>query len=234
MMKICGVQGISVIDFPGKIASILFLGGCNFRCPFCHNVSLIDDYDSLDYKSSEAVLDDLQRRKGFVDAVVITGGEPLINGSELIALLSKLREMDLPIKLDTNGYNMDMLRKLLEAGLVDYVAMDIKTSIDKYAVAAGLELNTDRILNSIQIILESSIEYEFRTTCVPGLVDSGEIESIARLIEGADHYYLQQYRVEQPTLDPSYTKLSPYPGEKLEKFKTIAQKYVNLVSIRGL
>ena len=233
-MKICGVQGVSVIDYPGKIASILFLGACNFRCPFCHNVSLVDGYESLNYKNSEAVLEDLKKRKGFIDAVVITGGEPLINGSELIVLLGKLREMDLSIKIDTNGYNTDMLRMVLELGLVDYIAMDIKTSIDKYDVAVGLELNTDRILNSIKIILESPIEYEFRTTCVPGLVDNREIESIARLIEGAARYYLQQYRGEQPTLDPSYMKLSPYSGEKLENFKTIAQKFVNSVSIRGL
>jgi pyruvate formate lyase activating enzyme len=233
-MKICGVQGVSVIDYPGKIASIFFLGGCNFSCPFCHNVSLIEGYKQLDVISSETVLDDLKKRKGFIDAVVITGGEPLINGSELIALLSKLRQMDLSIKLDTNGYNTYMLRNLLELGLVDYVAMDIKTSIDRYAVAAGLELNTDKILNSIEIIRESSVEYEFRTTCVPGLVDSREIESIACLIEGAARYYLQQYRVEQPTLDPSYMKLPPYPAEKLESFKVIAQKYVNYVSIRGL
>ena len=233
-MKICGVQGISVIDYSGKIASILFLGGCNFRCPFCHNVSLIDGYESLDYKNSEAVLEDLGKRKGFIDAVVITGGEPLINSSELIALLSKLREMDLSIKIDTNGYSTDMLRMVLELGLVDYIAMDIKTSIDRYDVAVGLELNTDRILNSIKIILESSIEYEFRTTCVPGLVDSKEIESISRLIEGAARYYLQQYRVEEPTLDPSYMKLTPYPAEKLESFKTIAQEFVTSVSIRGL
>ena len=191
-MKICGVQGISVIDYPGKIASILFLGGCNFRCPFCHNVSLIDGYESLNYKNSEAVLEDLRKRKGFIDAVVITGGEPLINGSELIVLLGKLREMDLSIKIDTNGYNRDMLRMVLEAGLVDYIAMDIKTSIDRYNNAVGLELNTDRILNSIKIILESPIEYEFRTTCVPGLVDNREIESISCLIEGAARYYLQQ------------------------------------------
>ena len=233
-MKICGVQGISVIDYPGKIASILFLGACNFRCPFCHNVSLIDGYESIDYKNSEAVLEDLGKRKGFIDAVVITGGEPLINGSELIVLLGKLREMGLSIKIDTNGYNTDMLRMVLEAGLVDYIAMDIKTSIDRYDIAVGLELDTDRILNSIKIILESSIEYEFRTTCVPGLVDSVEIESISCLIEGAARYYLQQYRVEEPTLDPAYMKLSPYSGEKLESFKTIAHKFVNSVSIRGL
>ena len=221
-------------DYPGKIASIFFLGGCNFRCPFCHNVSLIDGYDSVDCKNNEAVLEDLKKRKGFIDGVVITGGEPLINGNELITLLSKLREMDLSIKIDTNGYNTDMLRMILAAELVDYVAMDIKTSIDRYNVAVGLELNKDRILNSIKVILESPMEHEFRTTCVPGLVDSVEIESISRLIEGAASYYLQQYRVEEPTLDLSYMKLSPYPVEKLESFVTIAQKFVNSVSIRGL
>jgi len=129
-MKIYGVNGVSVIDYPGKIASILFLGGCNLRCPFCHNASLVGDYNNLDYKNSEAVLEDLKRRKGFIDGVVITGGEPLINGNELIDLLSKLREMGLSIKIDTNGYDTDMLLKVLRSGLADYIAMDIKTSID--------------------------------------------------------------------------------------------------------
>ncbi len=233
-MKICGFQGISVIDFPGKIASIIFLGGCNFSCPFCQNVSLVEGYKRLDVISNESILERLEQRKGFIDAVEITGGEPLINGSELVALLSKLRKMNLSIKIDTNGYNTDMLLRVLEMGLVDYIAMDIKTSIDRYAVAAGLELDTDRILQSIETIRESSIEYEFRTTCVPGLVGSKEIESISRLIAGAAHYYLQQYRVEEPTLDPSYMKLTPYSAEKLEGFKATAQKYVNSVSIRGL
>jgi len=233
-MKICGVKGVSVIDYPGKIASILFLGGCNFRCPFCQNASLVDGYKQLDAISNETVLDDLKKRKVFIGAVEITGGEPLINGRELIALLEKLRKMDLSIKIDTNGYNTDMLRQVLQMELVDYIAMDIKTSIDRYAVAAGLELNTNRILESIETIRESSVEYEFRTTCVPGLVGSEEIESISRLIEGAAHYYLQQYRVEEPTLDPAYMKLSPYPAEKLESFRAVAQKYVNSVSVRGL
>jgi len=112
--------------------------------------------------------------------------------------------------------------------------MDIKTSIERYAIATGLKLNTDKIVNSIEAIRESSVEYEFRTTCVPGLVGIGEIESISRLIEGASCYYLQQYRVEEPTLDPSYMKLKPYPVQKLEDFKMIAQKYVSSVYIRGL
>jgi pyruvate formate lyase activating enzyme len=138
------------------------------------------------------------------------------------------------VKIDTNGYNTSLLRELLLAGLVDYVAMDIKTSPDKYHIAAGKSIKTDNILASIEAIRESSVEYEFRTTCVPGLVDSREIEIIARLIEGVAHYYLQQYRVEEPTLDLSYMKLSPYSREKLESLKEIAQGFINSVSIRGL
>lgn len=234
MAKIYGVQGISVIDYPGSIASVLFLGGCNFRCPYCHNVSLIDSCSSIGYRNSQSVLDELEKRKGFIDSVVVTGGEPLTNGSELIELLSKLRETNLSIKIDTNGYNTDMLIKILEAKLVDYVAMDVKTSIEKYDIAAGFQLDKSRILQSIEVVRESCVEYEFRTTCVPRLVDDEEIESIARLIEGATHYYIQQYRVEKPTLDPYYMKLLPYSKEKLENYRAIAQKYVYSVDIRGL
>jgi pyruvate formate lyase activating enzyme len=233
-MKIYGFQGISVIDFPGKIASILFLGGCNFRCPFCQNASLVEGYEQLDVISIESVFKHLEQRKDFIDGVVITGGEPLLNRKGLTTFLGKLQEMKLAIKIDTNGYNTSLLRELLMLRMVDYVAMDIKTSIDKYHIAAGMNIDTARILASIETIRKSSIEYEFRTTCVPGLVDSREIESIAQLIEGAAHYYLQQYRVEEPMLDPSYIKLSPYSSVKLESFRAIARKFVSTVDIRGL
>ena len=233
-MMIYGLHSVSVIDFPDKIASVLFLGGCNFRCPFCQNPSLVEGYESLNTISNEFILKHLEQRKDFIDGVVITGGEPLLSGKGLTAFLGKLQRLKLAVKIDTNGYNTSLLRELLLAGLVDYVAMDIKTSLDKYHIAAGMSIETDKILASIEAIRESSIEYEFRTTCVPGLVDSREIEIIARLIEGAAHYYLQQYRVEEPTLDLSYMKLSPYSPEKLESLKTIAQGFVNSVSIRGL
>jgi len=233
-MMIYGLHTISVIDFPGKVASVLFLGGCNFRCPFCQNPSLVEGHEQLDVISNEFILKHLEQRKDFIDGVVITGGEPLLSGKGLIAFLGTLHKMKLAVKIDTNGYNTSLLRELLLTGLVDYVAMDIKTSLDKYHIAAGMSIEADRILTSIEAIRGSSIEYEFRTTCVPGLVDSREIDIIARLIEGENHYYLQQYRVKQPTLDPSYIKLSPYSREKLERLKTIAKRYVSSVGIRGL
>jgi len=232
-MRICGIQGVSLIDFPGKIAAILFLGGCNFRCPFCQNGSLVREYEHLAPMDEDSVLDFLIRRKGFVDGVEITGGEPLINGKELIVFLGKLRKTGLSIKLDTNGYNTDILGDILRSGLVDYIAMDIKTSPAKYRIASGVEIDTDRILSSIRAIMASSIKYEFRTTCVPGLVKRRDIETIAQLIEGAKQYYLQQFRTDEPTLNPSYMKLSPYSKEKLEAFRNLAQVYVKSVGIRG-
>jgi len=152
----------------------------------------------------------------------------------LIGFLGKLRETGLSIKLDTNGYNTDMLMEILERGLVDYIAMDIKTSPEKYHIASGRRIDTDRILNSVHTIIESPIEYEFRTTCVPGLVERRDIESIAHLIQGAKQYYLQQFRPCEPMLDPSYMRLSPYSKGKLEEFRVLAQEYVKVVDIRGI
>ena len=168
------------------------------------------------------------------NGVEITGGEPLINSKELIGFLGRLRETGLFIKLDTNGYNTDMLMKILRKELVDYIAMDIKTSVGKYHIASGRRIDISRILNSIRAIKESSIKYEFRTTCVPGLVEREDIESIAQLIKGAGQYYLQQFRSDEPTLDPSYMKVAPYSKERLEKFRNLAQVYVNSVGIRGI
>ena len=233
-VKICGVHGVSLIDYPGRIASVVFLGGCNFRCPFCQNVSLVEGYRALPSMSEDSVLDLLGRRRGFIDGVVITGGEPLMHGEELTRLLARLRETRLSIKVDTNGYDADMVREIVVSGLADYVAMDVKTSLEKYHVAAGRRVAVDRIQKSIGIIMGSSIEYEFRTTCVPGLVEKADIEGIARLIKGARCYYLQQYRADRPTLDPAYVKLSPYPGEKLEEFLCIVRAHVKWAGIRGI
>jgi len=233
-MKICGIQGVSLIDFPGRITSILFLGGCNFRCPFCQNRSLVEGYEHLPPIDEDWGLAFLRQRKGFIEGVDITGGEPLINGKELIGFLGRLRETGLSIKLDTNGYNTDMLMKILRKGLVDYIAMDIKTSVGKYHIASGRRIDISRILNSVRAIKESSIKYEFRTTCVPGLVEREDIESIAQLIKGAGQYYLQQFRSDEPTLDPSYMKVAPYSKERLQEFRDLAQVYVNSVGIRGI
>lgn len=182
----------------------------------------------------DSVLASLRRRKGFIDGVVITGGEPLLDGVELLPFLGRVREMGLPVKLDTNGYNADLLVTILKNMAVDYVAMDVKSSLGKYERASGRPLNTGRIVTSIQAIMGSSIEYEFRTTCVPGLVESDDIEEIGRLIKGAKRYYLQQFRTGEPTLVPSYMEIAPYPKEKLEEFLDIARTYVKVAGIRGI
>ncbi len=233
-VKICGVHGVSLIDFPGRIASVVFLGGCNFRCPFCQNVGLVEGYSALPSVTEESVLDLLGRRRGFIDGVVITGGEPLMHGEELTRFLARLRETRLSIKVDTNGYDADMVQEVVASGLADYVAMDVKTSLEKYHMAAGRRVAVDRIQKSIRIIMGSSLEYEFRTTCVPGLVEKADIEDIARLIKGARRYYLQQYRADRPTLDPAYMKLSPYSEKELEEFRNTAQPYVESVAVRGM
>jgi len=233
-VKICGVHGVSLIDYPGRIASVVFLGGCNFRCPFCQNVSLVGGLRALSSVPEDSVLDLLRFRRGFIDGVVVTGGEPLMHGEELTRFLIRLREMRLSIKVDTNGYDADTVQELVVGGLVDYVAMDVKTSLEKYHVAAGRRVAVNRIQRSIGIIMGSSIEYEFRTTCVPGLVERADIQDIARLIKGARRYYLQQYRADRPTLDPAYMKLSPYPGEKLEEFLCIVRAHVKWAGIRGI
>ena len=233
-MKIYGIQGTSIIDYPGRIATLLFLGGCNFSCPFCQNVSLAKNEVSEQEIDIESTIYYLERRQNFITGVVVTGGEPLIHGKDLVRLLRKLKDMNLSVKLDTNGYCNNLLQEILETSLVDYVAMDIKTSLDKYAIAAGKTIDTDKLLKSLQAIRNSGIAYEFRTTCVPGLVDKKEIRSIAALIEGASHYYLQQYRVDQPTLDPTYSQLTPYGVDYLELLRKTAMEYLDSVSIRGI
>jgi len=233
-MRICGMQGISVIDFPGKVASVVFLGGCNFRCPFCHNPELVLRAESQPDISLGDALRTIERRRELVDGVVITGGEPLINGDELFALLCQLRELGLAVKLDTNGYEIDALRKVLETGLVDFVAMDVKTSLDKYEAAAGRALDTGRVRDAIAAISGSSIDHEFRTTCVPGLVELDDVMSIARMLGGSERYVLQQFRATSVVIDASYAGLKPHTPDSLRALADAVRPLVGSVSTRGV
>ena len=233
-MRICGIQGISVIDFPGRIASVVFLGGCNFRCPFCHNPELVLRAESQPDISMGDALSTVERRRGLVDGVVITGGEPLINGEELFALLRMLRESGLAVKLDTNGYEIDTLRKVLGTGLVDYVAMDVKTSLDKYGAAAGRALDSGRIRDAIAAISGSGIDHEFRTTCVPGLVEMDDVRSVATLLGHDERYVLQQFRATSAVIDPAYAGVKPHPKDALTSFADAVRPLVGSVSLRGV
>lgn len=227
-MIIRGIRGTSLIDYPGKVAAVIYTGGCNFRCPFCQNKALVFNRN-LPSISQDEVLEYLKHRKGFIDGVVITGGEPTIH-SHLPKLLDRIKSLGLAIKLDTNGYTSKMLREILAQNLVDYIAMDIKTSMAKYEQAVGKEINPERLLESISLIKSSTIDSEFRTTCVPYLVEEEDIKQIARLLEGAKHYTLQQFR-DGDTLDPFYKNVPPYPKEKLVKFQHLAQKYIGSVRL---
>lgn len=210
-------QGTSLIEYPGRIASVLFSAGCNYACPFCHNPELVN-VDLLDGEyslSHDTVLENLREREGFIDAVVLTGGEPLLYERN-VQLLERIgKETALSIKLDTNGSLPDMLREALKT--VDYVAMDLKSSPDKYIFATGGRGGFERVRESGRLIMESGVDYEFRTTMVPGLVNDSDVLALLDRFPGTiKRYALQRFRSEK-TLSDELTGMPSYPGDYLEK-----------------
>jgi pyruvate formate lyase activating enzyme len=173
----------------------------------------------------------LEERKKFIDGVCISGGEPTIH-EELLDLCTKIKDMGFLVKIDTNGSNPDMLRRLIQSKSVDYIAMDIKSSLPSYKEATSREVNTEFIQQSIEVIMDSGIDYEFRTTVQPNLIDEGKIKEISQLVRGAKRFAIQQFS-NVSTFDPSLRDLEPYPSEKLEKFKTIIQPFVQECEVRG-
>lgn len=232
-LRIKGFQEISLIDWDGKIASIIFLGGCNFRCGFCHSSSLVLTGDKLKNIPFESIERFLKTKSGWVDGVVITGGEPTLDEKQLSILASCIKRLGFLVKLDTNGSRPAVLRKLIESQAIDYIAMDIKAPLVKeaYQRAAQAAIDITDIIESKDIILNSGIEYEFRTTVVPGIINISDIANIARSIIPANKYCLQQF-VARDTIDSSYLKLRPYPTEELYKMATIASEYLPNVTIR--
>ncbi len=231
-MLIKGFQKTSLIDFPGNISAIVFLSRCSFRCPFCYNRDLVLDSPSLPEIPQEEILHELARRKKYLDGVVITGGEPLLN-EDVLPFMKKIKEMSYLVKLDTNGSNPSLLSRVLKEKLADYVAMDIKSSPEKYEQAAGVKINIEDIRKSARLIMESGVDYEFRTTVVPNLVDEEDVENIGKWLKGARAYYLQQFRP-MTTLDPACMNVKPYSREKLFEFKKLAEKYFKKVEVRNI
>jgi pyruvate formate lyase activating enzyme len=225
----------SVIEYPGHIADVLYVGACNFRCPFCYNVDLVLRHQQMSDLEEAPLIQHLRVRAGFVDALVISGGEPTLQ-PDLISFLRQVRQTGIKIKLDTNGYRPDVLGQCLERGLLDYVAMDIKSSLSKYEQAAGVPVEVARVQQSIALVLLASIDSEFRTTVVPGLVELEDVRAIAQLIAGAKRYYLQCFR-RGPTVggieDQSPALRTP-PAEVLQQMAALAGAWVQEVGIRGL
>lgn len=230
-MKICGLNKTTLLDYPGKVAATIFIGGCNFRCPFCHNSSLVTNTASQPEISQTEILNFFKKRRGILEGVCVTGGEPTLF-PELADFLSDIRELGYPIKLDTNGSNPSFLRFLVQNDLISKVAMDIKSSPQNYSKLTGITtLDFHAIETSVSYLLEENVDYEFRTTVVRELHNIQDFVEISQWIKGAKAYYLQAYKDSEEVLQPGF---SSYSLEELEHFRTILQKTIPLVEIRGI
>jgi pyruvate formate lyase activating enzyme len=225
----------SVIEYPGHIADVLYVGACNFRCPFCYNVDLVLRPEQLPDLEEADLVQRLRPRVGFVDALVISGGEPTLQ-PDLMSFLSEIRQTGLKVKLDTNGYRPDVLSLCLEREMLDYVAMDIKSSLGRYEQVAGVPVAVERVQRSIDLLLHASIDFEFRTTVVPGLVDVEDVRDIVKLIGGAKRYYLQCFRPGPTVGGTEYEPPAARPptAELLQQMAALAAPWVHEVGIRGL
>ena len=223
---------MTLLDFPGHVACTVFLGGCDLRCPFCHNYELATG-KVPPVMEEEELFAFLSKRKGLLDGVAVTGGEPCLH-RDLPELLTRIRELGFAVKLDTNGTHPDMLREILERGLADYVAMDIKNSPGKYAFTAGMAAEPDfvsAVRESVRILMESGTDYEFRTTVVDELHEVQDFEEIGRWIRGAKRYFLQCF-TDRDTVP--YGGLSAPSKAKMEACAAIAKRYIADVQIRGM
>jgi len=231
MLKIGGLQKLTLLDYPGKIAATIFFAGCNFRCGFCHNPDLVEIKPGTEFISSQEILSFLKKRQGVLEAVCLGGGEPLLQEG-LADFLAKIKDLGYLIKLDTNGFNSLLLKELIVQKLVDYLAMDIKAAIDNYEKVTGLKSDFKNIKESIKIIMASGLPYEFRTTVLPKFHNEAEIEKIAKMIAGANNYFLQNFQ-NAKTLDLSFKKERAFTKPELEKLRQSALKYVKNCQIRN-
>lgn len=230
-MEIHGFQKLTLLDYPHHIAATLFTGGCNFRCPFCHNAALAVNPKSVPVIPEAYVFDTLKKRRHMLEGVCITGGEPTLS-PDLPDLVRSIKSLGLKVKLDTNGYHTSMLRNLMEEGLLDYIAMDIKNSPAKYPVTAGIPgLATGRITESAALIMASGIPYEFRTTVVKELHSPLDFTAIGQWLQGASSYYLQSYQDSDDILSPG---LHAYDKKELRYFQELLTPYIASVFIRGI
>ena len=224
-MKFSGLQKISLVDYPDRVASVLFTPGCNLRCPFCHNWRIAVD-PQPPFLQEGLALEILESRKKYVDSVVVTGGEPCMH-KELPKFLSKLKERGFNVKLDTNGFYPEVLEECL--GYVDYVAMDVKTCTDKYKLLGAKD--TTGFLRTIEIIKTGKVPYEFRTTAVPELVTAQDATCIAELVKGSKTHALQQF-VPTDTLDKKYQSLRPFAPETINELAKIIEPFTEKVVLR--
>jgi len=226
-----GIQKLTLIDYPGKVAATVFTVGCNFLCPYCHNPELVDPKKINEQSriSEQEILDFLATRHGLLEAVCVTGGEPTLL-ADLPEFIKKIKAMGFLVKLDSNGSNPQMLEKLLADNLVDFIAMDIKAPLEKYKKIAGNKASLENIQRSVELV-QKAPDYEFRTTVLPSLLSSKDILSIGRWLQGAKKYYLQQFKPIK-TLDAAFMNAKPYDWDKIVKLRGLLEIFFDRVEIR--
>ncbi len=228
-MVLGGLQKLTLLDFPGHVACTVFTLGCNFRCPFCHNTPLVLTAETPVYDTEE-FFRFLEKRRGLIDGVAVTGGEPLLQ-KDIADFLRRIKTMGYAVKLDTNGAFPGVLKELTEQGLVDYVAMDVKNAPEKYEMTAGCSGILEPVRESVAFLLSGAVPYEFRTTAVAELHTEADFREIGKWISGCEHYYIQQFADSGDILAPG---MSQPPAEMMEKYLQAAREHVPSASLRGL
>lgn len=232
MVEIKGIEKFASKDFPGHISSTVFLAGCNFRCPFCHNSDLVLRPETLLTYSMDDFVKYLDSRKGWLEGICISGGEPLLH-DDLEILLHLIKERQLLVRIDTNGSFPSRLEALIKKKFVDNIAMDIKAPLEKYQEVTRSRVAVEDISDSIDIIKKSGLEYIFRTTVVPDLIGAEDIEKISKMLDGAEVFQLQQF-VPSNTIDSEFLQKKPYKRGVIEEFANIARSYFPEVRVEGI
>ena len=230
-MNFSGFQKLTLLDYPGKVACTLFTAGCNLRCPFCHNASLVTHIDNSNIYKKEEILSYLKKRYGVLEGVCISGGEPLLQPN-IEDFIREVKSLGYSVKLDTNGFYPDKLISLVEKGLIDYVAVDFKNCYDKYALATGIEnLDINPFKKTVEFLLSGKVDFEFRTTVVKGIHQTQDIVEIAKTIKGAKRYFLQSFVDSGDLISEGLCAISPVD---MQKMADLARAFVPNTEIRGI
>ena len=228
-MDIYGLLKLTLLDYPGKVACTVFTGGCNFRCPFCHNTPLVDKSDGT-IMTEDEFFGFLKKRQGILDAVCVSGGEPLMQ-KDIVAFMKKIKDLGFFVKLDTNGFLHNRLREVTENGVCDYIAMDIKNSLSRYCETAGAEIDTGEIIRSIELIKTCGIDHEFRTTVVRDFHTEDSIRELTSLIKNEEKYFIQPYKDSENVMVQG---LRGFDTDELHKLLAVAQEFVPSAKLRGI
>lgn len=230
-MKIGGFQKTSLLDYPDYISAIIWTVGCNFRCPFCYNKNLV--FGDVETYPQEEIFSFLEKRKGKLEGLVITGGEPLLQ-EDIVDFTGKVKKLGYLIKIDTNGTYPEKLKELIDKKLVDYIAMDVKAQKKKYDQLTGVKTKLIDIEKSIAIIKNDAPDYEFRTTFIPGLLKKEDIIEIAKWLEGSKRFYLQQFKNDIPLVSSEYQNIAPYTKKELMETLNEIKHYFQNCDVRGI